>query len=323
MKIKNKIKNFIYNLWEKIAKNEKIISWFLLFIIVAFSLFLRIYFPWQNVFTEPIKYAADDGVYHMRLVENMLLGGHFPHRLYYDAYTYFPYGTYIHFAPLYDWLLSAVIWVISFGNPTLILIDKIAPFYPAILGGLAVLVVYFIGKTLWDKWVGLFSAFLMSISQPFLFRSLLGATDHHQAEVLFSNLAVLFLILAFKSEKNLRKKQFWIYSVLAGVALGLYFLAWTGALIFLFIFFVSIIIYYLVEYYLGYSRNWILVLGSVVFLITLLMIIPFSGHPDLLHSPLYNINHLGSLFLGLLAFFVLYIIGKFVKKYELQFWYFP
>lgn len=318
-----KIKNVICNFLEKIIKNEKIIAWFLLIIIIAFSLFLRIYFPWKNIFSEPIKYAADDGVYHMRLIENMLLGGHFPHRLYYDAYTYFPYGTYIHFAPLYDWLLSAIIWVISFGNPTLALINKIAPFYPAVLGGLTVLIVYFIGKVLWNKWAGLFSAFLMAISQPFLFRSLLGATDHHQAEVLFSSLAILFLILTFKSEKDLKKKQFWVYAILTGIALGLYFLVWVGALLFLFIFFVSIISYYLIEYYLGHSYDWILILGSIVFLITLTMIVPFLGHPDILHSPLYNINHLGSLFLGLLAFFVLYIIGKFVKKYELQFWYFP
>ena len=91
----------------------------------------------------------DDGVYHMRIVENLLLGGHFPKWIYFDAYTYFPHGTYIHFAPLYDWLLSLIIWFIGLSKPTLVLINQIAPFYPVVLGVLAILVVYFIGKELW------------------------------------------------------------------------------------------------------------------------------------------------------------------------------
>jgi len=95
----------------------------------------------------------------MRLVENMLLGGHFPRWMYFDAYTYFPYGTYIHFAPLYDWLLALIIWLVSLGKPTLEIINKVAPFYPAVLGSLTVVVVYFIGRELWNKWTGLVSAF--------------------------------------------------------------------------------------------------------------------------------------------------------------------
>jgi dolichyl-diphosphooligosaccharide--protein glycosyltransferase len=316
----NKFLDFL----KRFVKNEKAVIGFLLFLIFAFSLFLRIYFPWESVFSEPIKYAADDGVYHMRLVENMLLGGHFPQRIYFDAFTYFPYGTYIHFAPLYDWLLAIIIWLISLGKPTLEIINKIAPFYPAVLGGLTVLVVYFIGKELWDKWTGLFSSFLVSVSQPFLFRSLLGATDHHQAEVLFSSLAILFLILAFKTGRNLNKKrQFWIYTILAGVSLGLYFLTWIGALLFLFIIFVSIILYYLIEFNKGGNPDWVLIMGSIIFLITLGMIIPFFGHPDMVNSPLYNINHLASLLIGIGGFLITLFIGRFVRKKALKSWYLP
>lgn len=292
---------------------------FLLLLILGFSLFLRIYFPYPAVFSEPIKYAADDGVYHMRLVENMLLGGHFPHRLYFDAFTYFPYGTYIHFAPLYDWLLSAIIWLVSLGQPTLDLINTIAPFYPAVLGTLAVLVVYFIGKELWNKWAGLLSAFLISVSPPFLFRSLLGATDHHQAEVLFSSLAILFLILAFKNGQNSdRKKCFWFYTILAGISLGLYFLVWNGALLFLFIIFLSIILYYFIEYFSNRNQNWILQAGVLIFLIVLLMIIPYLGHPDIFHAALYDIRHLGSLILGIFSFLFLWWFSDFCRKKKIN-----
>jgi len=250
----------------------------------------------------------------------MLLGDHFPKSIFFDPFTYFPYGTYIHFAPFYDFLIAAVIWLISLGQPTLEIINKIAPFFPPILSGLAIIVAYFIGKVLWDKWVGLFSAFLMAVSQPFLFRSLLGATDHHQAEVLFSSLAMLFLILTVK---NHGKKNFWLWTVLAGVGLGLYFLTWNGALLFLFIIFSFIILYYLIEYLSGRPQGWLLAAGGLIFLIAFLMILPFANHPDIYNANLYNIRHYGSLILGIMGFLSVWLLGKFVKRAGLNSWTLP
>ncbi len=250
----------------------------------------------------------------------MLLGDHFPNRIYFDPFTYFPYGTYIHFAPLYSFLMAGVIWLASLGQPTLELINKIAPFFPPALGGLTVIVIFFIGKILWGKWTGLLSALLMALSQPFLFRSLLGATDHHQAEVLFSSLAMLFLILAFRNQE---KRKFWLWTILAGIGLGLYFLTWTGALLFLLIIFISIILYYLIEYLSGRTQNWILLSGTVIFLITLGMILPFLGHPDIFNSPLYNIRHLGSLVLGIVGFLVVWTFSCLIKKMQLKAWFLP
>ena len=299
---------------------KKIIIPVLLFHILSIAFFLTADLSRNSVFQTPIRYAADDGIYHMRLVENMLLGNHFPKRIYFDPFTFFPFGTYIHFAPLYDFLIALAIWIFGLGHPTLELINKIAPFYPPVLGCLTILIIFFIGKVLWNKWAGLFSAFLMAVSGPFLFRSLLGATDHHQAEVLFSTLAILFLILAFKSHG---KKNFWLWTILASIGLGLYFLTWIGALLFLFIIFVSIIFYYLIEYLSGRSQNWILISGSIIFLITLLMITPFFGHPDLLHSPLYSIVHLAALILGMLGFLIVWALAKFINKLKLKPWALP
>jgi dolichyl-diphosphooligosaccharide--protein glycosyltransferase len=299
---------------------KKIIVPILLFHALSIAFFLNIDLPWDSFFQEPLRYAGDDGVYHMRLVENMLLGNNFPKSIFFDPFTYFPYGTYIHFAPLYDFLIAAVIWLISLGQPTLEIINKIAPFCPPVLSGLTVIVTYFIGKILWNKWTGLFSAFLMAISQPFLFRSLLGATDHHQAEVLFSSLSMMFLILALK---NHDKKNFWLWTVLAGIGLGLYFLTWNGALLFLFIIFSFIVLYYLIEYLSGKQQNWLLAAGGLIFLIAFLMILPFANHPDILHASLYDIRHYGSLVLGMAGFLSVWLLGRFVKKSGLNFWTLP
>ncbi|MGB9680643.1 MAG: oligosaccharyl transferase, archaeosortase A system-associated [Minisyncoccia bacterium] len=291
----------------------------ILVLIIGFSLFLRIYFPYKEVFSEPIKYSADDGVYHMRLIENMLLGGHFPHRLYFDAFTNFPYGTYIHFAPLYEGILATFIWLFSLGKPTLEIINKVSPFYPAVLGGLTVLVIYFIGKILWGRKAGLISAFLMGVFPPFLYRSLLGVTDHHQAEVLFSSLTILFLILTYKSYQAFKKEKFWLNLFLTGISLGCYFLVWNGTILFLAIIFLSIIIFFLIEYYFCRPQYWILKSGIIIFSIALIMLLPFLGHPDIFHSALYDIRHYGSLIIGILSFLYLWWLSSFCLKKKIPF----
>ena len=297
------------------GKYNAIVIFILLFLIFCFTVFARTFFSYDAVFSEPIKYSFDDGVYYMRLVENLLLGNNFPNWIYFDAFTNFPNGTYIHFAPLFGWLLALIIWIISFGKPTLEIINKIAPFYPVVLGSSLVFVVYFLAKALWkSKEMGLLSALLVSVSAPLLLRSYLGFTDHHPAEVLFSSLAVLFFILALK-EGGKKGKKFWLFSCLAGFCLGLYFLTWTGAILFLFLFFSFIIIYYFSEYFLRNRQNWILWLGLVMFLISFLMILPFLGKPDLFNTYMYNIRHVSAF---LLSFFALGIIFStdyiFIKK---------
>ena len=325
---------------------RKILPIVLLFLIFGLALFFRIYFCYDKVFSDPIKYVADDGVYHMRLVENELLGDHFPRRIYFDPYTYFPYGTYIHFTPLYGQLLAGIIWLIALGKPTLELINKVAPFYPAVLGSLMVFLVYFIAKAIWGKRVGFLSAFLIVISSPYLYKSLIGTTDHHVAEVLFSTLTMMFLIFALKAgnkeqktedkktkenffnpriikEKLSNNRKFWIFTFLTGLSLGLYFLTWSGALLFLFIIFVFISLYYLIEYFLGNSPNWILLMGVVIFLIALLMIAPFFGHPDLFNANMYNIQHLTALVLGIFGFIVLGGFANFIRKKRINRWFLP
>jgi oligosaccharyl transferase (archaeosortase A-associated) len=291
-------------------KYKKFIILGCLVLIFGFALFIRVFFSYQAVFSDPVKYSSDDGVYHMRLVENMLLGGHFPFRIYFDPFTNFPYGTYIHFTPLYDWLLAVIIWLVSFGKPTLEIINKISPFYPAVMGAFIVFPVYFIAKSLFkNRKIALLASFLSVISPSFLYRSTLGNTDHHVAEVLFSSLAIMFLIFTLQSQKTSRK--FLIFTFLTGFSLGLYFLAWTGAIMFLFLIFCFIVLYYLIEYFFGKRENWILQMGILIFLVSFLMIVPFFGHPDLFNTFMYNMVHLEGFCLGGLVF-VLLLLSDFI-----------
>jgi dolichyl-diphosphooligosaccharide--protein glycosyltransferase len=326
---KEKIKKFLFS-QSKIR--VKILIPGLLILIFACALFLRTYFPYDEVFQDPIKYAADDGVYHMRLVENMLLGNHSLSRIYFDPYTYFPYGTHIHFGPLYDQLLAGFILVFSGFKPTLVAINKIAPFFPAILGSLTIFILYFLGKKLWSKWAGIIAAFLMAIVQPFLFRSLLGATDHHQAEVFFSTLVILcFICLIDFIKKNgdnikvlVRNKKYWGYNIVLGFLLGLYFLIWNGAVLFLFVIAALIGIYYILQYVVKNKKeDWLLISGATSFLVALIMISPHFNHPDIFWAAIYDIRHLTAFLLGILGFGILRGIVWFFEKFTIHRYVFP
>lgn len=313
---------------------KKLLTILLLLLIFVWALFLRIYFCHDAIFSDPIKYASDDGVYHMRLVENLLLGGHYPYRIMFDPYTYFPYGSYNYFAPLNDQLLAGVIWVAGWGHPTLELINKIAPYYPAILGALSIFFIYFIGKSLWGRKVGLASAFLAGTYSPYLFKSLLGANDHHALEIVCMAVYMMLVFYAIKARDSFgapensdnikNKKKFIWLSLFCGLALGVYLWAWSGALVYVALFFTFAVLYYLIEYFSGKNKNWVLFLGTVSFLIALVMILPFYGHPDYAHAAnIYDLKHLLFLGLGAVSFVIIGLLGNFLKKKKINPWVLP
>ena len=287
----------------------------LLLLIVIFAFFIRVYFPYNIVFSDGFIKYGDDAIYHMRFLENMLLGGHFPSFFYFDPFVNFPHGIYASLAPFYDLFLASVIWLISFGKPTQEIINKIAPFYPAVLGSIIPIAIYFLSKIIWrDKKISLLAAFLVSIFPPILFKSLLAMNDHHVAEVLFSSLAMMFLFYVLKS---VDKK--WLFVFLCGFSMGLYLLTWTGAILFFFIIFVFLTIYYLIEFISKRPCNWILIAGAIIFLVPFLMMTPFLGHPNL-NIGIYNIYHVITFLLAFFGFFVLWIFGIFIEKKSLKRW---
>lgn len=290
----------------------------ILYVIFGISLIIRAVLPYDRVFGgEMVMFGSDDPVYHIRLIENMLFGNHFPHRIYFDPYTLFPHGDHLHFTPLYDFLPAIFMWLIGLGAPTHGLMETVAAYYPAVLGALVVFPVYFIGKEIYSKEVGLVSAFLIAILPGFLFRSILGATDHHVGEVLFSTIAMMFLVVALKRArvsgitfKHIARgdwsslKTPLVYIFLAGFSFGLYALTWIGCLLFVFIFFVAFFAQYLIEHLRGNSTDYLCVVGIPLFLIPLLMIAPF-----LRYSGMYSSSHVASLLIGALVVSVLSAIS--------------
>jgi len=308
--------------------------WFIygliLTLIFGVSLALRILPMHEAVFGSGwINLQAVDGFYHLRLVENLLQ--HFPFRITFDPYTYFPYGQDVFFAPLFDLLAGFCAWVVGLGSPDLKTIETVAAYFPAVLGALVTIPVYFIGKTLWNRPAGLISALLVGIFPgTFLFRSRLGFFDHHVAEVLFSTVAGLFLLLALKSVRehpisyNDILNKNWklltkplLFAGLTGIALGSYLLAWVGGMLFVFLFICWAVLMFIIEHLEKHSTDYICILGVPVFLLALIIVVPFLN--QIAYSNLYVI----SLSISLIILVVLSVISKLLRFKNVQNIYYP
>lgn len=213
---------------------------------LGLALFLRIVVPYALVFTETgVRFAEADPYSHMRLVDNAL--AHFPTRTAFDPYTYFPEGAPVYYPPLFTLFLSGFIWLFSLGAPTAASTDILGALFPAILGSLTVIPVFFTGKALFGKWAGALAALLIAIMPgEVLGRTMLGFTDHHVIEILFTTTGMMFLALGLKTAdttptgrdacrtvKRYRKPL--LFGMAAGLSLGLYLQMWAGGPIFILI----------------------------------------------------------------------------------------
>jgi oligosaccharyl transferase (archaeosortase A-associated) len=257
----------------------------------AISFFIRVYFPYHNVFAgDWVRFQETDAWLHMEVVENLV--HNFPHRMMFDPFTYFPFGQLLGSAPLFDLMLGFIVWVLGAGSPSTGLIETVGAYFPAVLGALVTIPVFFIGKELFNnKLAGLLAALLIAILPgEFLYRSLLGFTDHHAAEVLFSTTAMLFFILAFKSARGagvsfshvrdrnwdvLRRPLLW--SLLAGLALAFYLLTWTGGSLFLFVVVAFAVVQYILDHLRRRTTDYLCICAVPALALALVLIAPAAN----------------------------------------------
>jgi len=255
------------------------------------SLYIRIALPYHQVFVNDwVWFRETDAYYYIRNIE--VLVHNFPHYNTFDPYIFYPGGGGGLTRPFFGWLIAAIILLVSHGAPTLHTIEVVSAYIPPILGTLTLIPVYFIGKELFNRWAGVIAAALVAISTgELLHRSLLGFTDHHVAETLFSTVCALFLIMAIKRARE-RDISFshilsrdWstiakplVYTLLAGVFLGIYLLFWWGGLLFVFIIFVYLVIQFIVDHLRHESSDYLCIVGTPVFLIAFLMLLPIFGN---------------------------------------------
>ncbi len=298
--------------------------------IFGIALFLRVYFPYHNVFPGGwVNFQETDAWFHMRNVGNLV--HHFPHLSLIDPYGLYPGGLGVRSSPFFELFLGFFVWIIGLGSPSSQVIGTVGAYFPAVLGALITVPVYFIGKELFNRKVGLLAAALVAILPgQFLWRTMLGYPDQHVVEILFSTIAMLFLILAFKSSNqrglsfrsllsrdwgNFRKPL--LYSLLGGIVLGCYLITWIGGALFIFIIFVYVVIQYVIDHLRGRSTDYLCIVGVPLFLVSLFIVIPtlatYSGAS----------LHVKSLLIGILAFLVMSALSHLLARRDIKRAYYP
>ncbi|HIH44612.1 MAG TPA: oligosaccharyl transferase, archaeosortase A system-associated, partial [Candidatus Methanoperedenaceae archaeon] len=321
-------------------KNLKYLVWALLAFIFILSLYIRAVLPYDTIFVGNIvAFASDDAVYQMRLVENTIKT--FPQRISYDPWTYYPYGSSIHFGPLMSQMIAALAIIEGFifdgGAPSQRTIDVVGAYFPAVMGALVVFPTYLIARNLSNRFGGLLSAFMIAVLPgQFLQRSLLGFTDHHVLETLFSTLTIAFFIVAVKKARDsgagyshLRNRN-WavlrtplVFSILAGISYAAYQLAWPAASLMGGIIVVGSIAVAIFEHLRSRRIDHVVVPGTVMFTVALLLILPYIDFSRGFDAFFLSWFHITVTISGALAFVILAVVAHELDKRDYASYYYP
>jgi dolichyl-diphosphooligosaccharide--protein glycosyltransferase len=288
----------------------------MLFVVFVVALYLRITLPYaHSIQAGSILISDFDPYYHLRIGEYTIQ--HFPNVLAFDPYVDFPNGFWIGWPPLYDFLASAY----AMAAMALFHVDYqvgVATF-PAVLGALAILPVYYITKLIFDWKAGIVAAALLTVIPANLLRSMVGNLNHHvAAEVLFPALLLLFFMLALKGELTFQKvrvlaftredKRTVLWAVLAGVFVTALLLTWLGGFLFLGIIGAFAIVQFSIYHWKRERSDNLTIVSITMLIVSLVTLLPvsLSSHFGMTIDTL----HL-SLFQPLLLAVLLVIFGLF------------
>ena len=110
-------RNQVVSLWaidigvKKVSRSKytaEFIIGILLALFFGIALYLRVYLPYDQVFSgEWIKFTGIDAYYHMHFVDN--LAHNFPDHMRFDPYLIYPGGQGLGSIRFFDWVLAAII----------------------------------------------------------------------------------------------------------------------------------------------------------------------------------------------------------------------
>jgi oligosaccharyl transferase (archaeosortase A-associated) len=298
-----------------------LVAGLLIALFFGLAFFMRVYFPYDKVFGDGwIKFTSNDAYYQLRIIDNM--AQNFPHITAFDPYLILPGGgTYggVHFL---NWLVAFLAWVAGGGSPTQHTVDMVGMYLPAVLAALTVIPVYFIGKALINRWAGVIAAGMVSIFPgEYMGRTILGGLDKPAAEVFFTTLAIMFIIYAIKTSWQNQLswshvlKRDWkallkplIFSLLGGLFLGIYLITWEGALLFVVIIVIYLIIQFIIDRFKGQSGFYLGFSGFFIFLVAFIVFQPVAG------GDFHTIALITAMLLPPALAFIAYLVARFKLK---------
>lgn len=211
---------------------------------LGLAFLVRVLPAWSAVFSGPagVRLFDTDSYYHLRHAR--YAAAHFPHLQDWDPGLY-PSGQPKRYAGLFDVTIGGAALVASGGHPTDGTLSRVAAFTPPVLGILASAALFWLATRARCAATGLVAlAFVTLYPGGFVQRSLLGAVDHHVAEVLLSLLTALGLLRSVSRGVAPRRPSGdpatepatpwsrarpWLPDLVSPLPLAVFFFTWFGA----------------------------------------------------------------------------------------------
>ncbi len=245
-------------------------------LLAALALWFRVDNWGRFVVAGNVQFTGNDPYYHLRSVRYVV--DNWPATMPFDPWTNFPTGTSsAQFGTLFDQLIATVALVVGLGNPGEELIRLVLLFAPAMFGVAALVPTYFIGRRLGGRFGGVVGVAIVGLAaSDFLVQSSVGSSDHHVAEAVFQALAVLgvmvavsvaerekpvYELMAERAYGSMRRTIGW--SLLAGVAIGVYLSVWPPGVLLLGILGVFFFIHLSAEFLRGRSPEHVAIAAAI------------------------------------------------------------
>jgi oligosaccharyl transferase (archaeosortase A-associated) len=275
--------------------------------VVLFGFLLRLFAGRSSLTENGILLPGYDEYYHMRRI--LYTVNHFPNTLWFDSYLNYPHGLNITWPPLFDQISAA--FCVVLGQHTNEGVVMVSSFVPMLTGILAIVVIYYLVRELFDHRVALMASFLTALAPNYIVNTMFAATDHHCLEVLLQLTTLLFIIMAIcRSEKR------YLFACAAGVAMAALAYTWEGADLYIGIF----LIYAFIRMTLDLKEG----RPSTDTATTLLTSV---GLALVLVLPFWNTPWLSPSFLGMaaiiIALCVMYILLRFMQERNISWVAFP
>jgi dolichyl-diphosphooligosaccharide--protein glycosyltransferase len=266
--------------------------------VLILGLLLRL-FAGRNSLTENgIMLPGYDEYYHMRRI--LFTVTHFPNTLWFDSYLNYPQGLEITWPPLFDQISAAL--CVALGQHSKTGVEMAASFAPLIFGLIAIVVVYYIVRELFDHNVALLAAFMTALAPYYLLYTMFAALDHHCLEVLLLLTILLFMIMCIS-----RKEKRYLYTLACGVTMAALAYTWQGADIYLGIFLLYAAIQITLDLKESKSSKETATMLIASYAIAFILVLPF-GNTAWLSASFHGI---GAMIIALCIMFALaYIMAK-------------
>jgi len=182
-----------------------------------------------------------------------------------------------------------------------ITIYEVCYFFPAFMGGLTVLAAYFLGKEVYNRSCGLFTAFFLAFNTGHMQRTMAGFFDNETIGVFATLMTLLFFLKAIRTGR-------FSYSIIGGMFLGYLSLSWGGYQFVFYILPIMVIIIVLMD---KYNENILIAYAGVQG--TGLSI--FSLYFSFQHDNFFSDLSLGGIFLFTIVLIVFHLIYINKKEY--------